>query len=61
LHKPINQFAKAHTDVDNVKKNAILKMLPVQVRGPKGIVNIVAFIDDGSNITLLDSTVAEKI
>jgi hypothetical protein len=35
-------------------------MLPVQVRGLKGIVNIVAFIDDGSNVTLLDSTVAEK-
>jgi hypothetical protein len=62
LHKPINQFAKADTvDVDNVKKNAILKMLSVQVRGPKGIGNIVAFIDDGNNVTLLDSTVAEKI
>jgi hypothetical protein len=36
-------------------------MLPVQVLGPKGIVNIVAFMDDGSNVTLLDSTVAEKI
>jgi hypothetical protein len=51
----------ANTNVDNKKKNVILKMLPVQVRGPKGIVNIVALIDDGSNVTLLDSTVAEKI
>jgi hypothetical protein len=36
-------------------------MLPVQVRGPKGIVNIVAFIDDASNVTLLDSTVADMM
>jgi hypothetical protein len=37
-------------------------MLPVhQVRGSKGIVNIVAFIDHGSNVTLIDSTVAEQI
>jgi hypothetical protein len=50
-----------NTNVDNVKKNEILKMLPAQVRGPKGIGNIVAFIDDGCNVTLLDSTLAKKI
>jgi hypothetical protein len=42
----------ANTNVDNMKKNAILKMLPVQVHGPKGILNIVAFIDDGSNYAI---------
>jgi hypothetical protein len=36
-------------------------MLPFQVRGTKGIVIIVAFIDDGSYVTLIDSTVPEKI
>jgi hypothetical protein len=36
----------------------ILKMLPVQFRG---IVDVIEFFDDGSNITLLDSSITVKL
>jgi hypothetical protein len=35
-----------------------LKMLPVQLRR---IVDVIAFFADGSNITLLDSSIAAKL
>jgi hypothetical protein len=32
----------------------------VQLRGPGGIVDVIEFFDDGSQITLLDSSIAVK-
>jgi hypothetical protein len=43
------------------ERKVILKMMSVQIRGPKATANVVAFIDDGSNITLLDSGLAAEI
>lgn len=46
---------------DTPKKGTLYKFLPVLLRGPKGCAKVIAFIDDGSNISLLEDTVANKI
>ncbi|XP_062703599.1 uncharacterized protein LOC134286050 [Aedes albopictus] len=38
---------------------ALLKILTVKVRGPKGVIEIPALIDEGSNLTILDAGVAK--
>ena len=38
-----------------------LKMIPVDIYGPKGSVRVLALMDEGSTITLLDSHVAAQI
>jgi hypothetical protein len=50
LHKP----SSFNDNRSGTKKKNILKMMSVQIRGPKATANVVAFIDDGSNITILD-------
>ncbi|XP_072936553.1 uncharacterized protein [Epargyreus clarus] len=40
---------------------AYLKMVPVELYGPKGAARILALLDEGSTVTLLDSTVARQI
>ncbi|CAG4991977.1 unnamed protein product [Colias eurytheme] len=40
---------------------AYLKMVEVQVYGPKGSEKIMALLDEGSTVTLLDSSVANRI
>ncbi|CAG4942377.1 unnamed protein product [Colias eurytheme] len=40
---------------------AYLKMLEVEVFGPKGSEKIIALLDEGSTVTLLDSAVANRI
>lgn len=50
------------TIVDNsLSRRTLFKFLPVQLKGPKGCVNVIAFIDDGSKISLLEEKVAEQI
>jgi hypothetical protein len=43
------------------QEKSILKMMLVQIRGPKATVNAIAFIDHSSNVTLLDSGLAAEI
>ncbi|XP_045784625.1 uncharacterized protein LOC123880521, partial [Maniola jurtina] len=43
------------------KKQSFLKIIPVQVEGPKGTINTFALLDDGSTVTLIDNSVAECI
>ncbi|XP_026746038.1 uncharacterized protein LOC113507378 [Trichoplusia ni] len=38
-----------------------LKIVPVQLYGPKGQVRVLALLDEGSTVTLLDASIAEKI
>ncbi|XP_048484641.1 uncharacterized protein LOC125490208 [Plutella xylostella] len=45
--------------VNNV--SGLLKILPVQVSGPKGVVDTFALLDDGSTCTIIESATAEKI
>ncbi|XP_072948442.1 uncharacterized protein [Epargyreus clarus] len=40
---------------------AYLKMVPVELYGPKGAARILALLDEGSTVTLLDSAVARQI
>lgn len=40
---------------------AYLKMVPVEVYGPKGTARILALLDEGSTVTLLDAAVAEQL
>ncbi|XP_063838164.1 uncharacterized protein LOC135087291 [Ostrinia nubilalis] len=40
---------------------AYLKMTPVNLYGPKGTAKVLALLDEGSTVTLLDSSVAKKI
>lgn len=44
-----------------VRKQSYLKILPVQVNGPKGSVNTFALMDDGSTVTLVDDDVAASV
>lgn len=39
----------------------LFKILPVNISGPKGVVQTFAFLDDGSSITLMNRDVADKI
>ncbi|XP_063532051.1 uncharacterized protein LOC134742795 [Cydia strobilella] len=41
--------------------NVLLKVLPVTVTGPKGTVQIFAFLDDGSTLSMIDQDVADEI
>ncbi|XP_045772949.1 uncharacterized protein LOC123872612 [Maniola jurtina] len=43
------------------KKQSFLKIIPVQVEGPRGTINTFALLDDGSTVTLIDNSVAECI
>ncbi|XP_054091373.1 uncharacterized protein LOC128922983 [Zeugodacus cucurbitae] len=48
--------------VENTNKNkTLLKFLPINLHGPKGSINIIAFIDDGARVTLIEEEVANKI
>ncbi|XP_065354638.1 uncharacterized protein LOC135949103 [Calliphora vicina] len=42
-------------------KETLFKFLPVQLKGPNGCVNVIAFIDNGSKISLLEEKVAKQI
>jgi hypothetical protein len=55
LHKPTENAVVSTTTEVGSERRDILKMISVQIRGPKATAIVVAFIDDGSNTTLLDS------
>jgi hypothetical protein len=59
LLKPTENAVISTTTAVGPERIVILKMMSVQIRGPKATANVVAFIDDitiyNSNITLLDS------
>ncbi|CAK1583274.1 unnamed protein product [Parnassius mnemosyne] len=44
-----------------VKKQSYLKILPIQVKGPKGAVNTFALMDDGSTVTLVDDSIVTSV
>lgn len=56
---------KEKTEVINsawtIKKQSYLKILPVQVKGPKGAVDTFALMDDGSTVTLVDDSVVTSV
>jgi hypothetical protein len=60
LHKTF-QNATVSTTLAPRKMKTILKMMSVQIRGPKATISVLAFLDEGSNITLLDSALAKEI
>ncbi|XP_067634167.1 uncharacterized protein [Eurosta solidaginis] len=39
----------------------LLKFLPIKLHGPKGSLEVMAFIDDGSKVTLLEERIANRI
>lgn len=43
------------------QRQTLLKYLPVKLRGPKGEINVIAFIDEGAKISLLENSVANAI
>ncbi|XP_026322792.1 uncharacterized protein LOC113232330 [Hyposmocoma kahamanoa] len=46
---------------DRSNTTALLKVLPVQVRGPKGTCNALALLDDGSTCSLIEAALARRI
>ncbi|XP_073842387.1 uncharacterized protein isoform X2 [Musca autumnalis] len=57
-----NATSSVTTIVDEyTNKKTLFKYLPVRLRGPKGYINIIAFIDDGSKISLQEEKVAKQI
>ncbi|XP_026747153.1 uncharacterized protein LOC113508367 [Trichoplusia ni] len=53
------KVASVHNNND--EDRAYLKIVPVQLYGPKGQVRVHALLDEGSTVTLLDASIAEKI
>ncbi|XP_026730254.1 uncharacterized protein LOC113495628 [Trichoplusia ni] len=53
------KVASVHNNKD--EDRAYLKIVPVQLYGPKGQVRVLALLDEGSTVTLLDASIAEKI
>ncbi|XP_026736747.1 uncharacterized protein LOC113500239 [Trichoplusia ni] len=43
------------------RKQSYLKIVPLKVKGPKGVVDTFALLDDGSTVTLIDEEVAKEI
>ncbi|XP_036345819.1 uncharacterized protein LOC118755071 [Rhagoletis pomonella] len=43
----------------NVETRTLLKFLPVRLTGPNGSLNVVAFIDDGAMVSLMEEGVAD--
>ncbi|CAG4967203.1 unnamed protein product [Colias eurytheme] len=58
--EPIMTNAVNNVCATNMSR-AYLKMVEVQVFGPKGSEKIMALLDEGSTVTLLDSSVANRI
>ncbi|XP_026735912.1 uncharacterized protein LOC113499598 [Trichoplusia ni] len=56
---PEEKVASVHNNKD--EDRAYLKIVPVQLYGPKGQVRVLALLDEGSSVTLLDASIAEKI
>ncbi|XP_026739836.1 uncharacterized protein LOC113502195 [Trichoplusia ni] len=56
---PEEKVASVHNNKD--EDRAYLKIVPVQLYGPKGQVRVLALLDEGSTVTLLDASIAEKI
>ncbi|XP_067625235.1 uncharacterized protein [Eurosta solidaginis] len=42
-------------------KQTLFKFLPVEIKGPKGSCKVIAFVDDGSKISLIEEQVAKTI
>nr|XP_034825593.1 uncharacterized protein LOC117983216 [Maniola hyperantus] len=57
--EPEEKIASINAAMSNGK--VYLKMIPVNLYGPKGQVQVLALLDEGSTITLVDSSIAEKI
>lgn len=45
----------------SLSKKTLFKFVPMQLRGPSGFVNVIAFVDDGSKISLFEEDVAKQI
>ncbi|XP_067619866.1 uncharacterized protein [Eurosta solidaginis] len=45
----------------NIQNKTLLKFLPVKLHGPKGCIEVIAFIDEGAKVTLLEEEVANEI
>ncbi|TLM45500.1 hypothetical protein FEC35_19075, partial [Acinetobacter baumannii] len=67
--KPETEPAENRESANNVRlpinctriSRAYLKMVPVEVYGPTGSTTVLALLDEGSTVTLLDSSVAKQI
>lgn len=40
---------------------ALLKIIPVRIRGPKGVAEVPALLDEGSSVTIIDADVADAL
>ena len=43
------------------QQEVLLRVTPVTVKGPKGSVTVLALLDEGSSVTLLESSIAQEI
>lgn len=72
LHYPVNQVANdtpeavttcpnetvTHINVSN--RTVLLKVLPIKIHGPNGIIDATALLDDGSTVSLINNRLAER-
>ena len=57
--EPLEKVASIHKSKGEEK--AYLKITPVDLYGPKGHVRVLALLDEGSTVTLLDASIAEQV
>ena len=59
---PESVVPASHTTLStSTRSHYLLRVIPVKLYGPKGIIKIQALLDEGSTISLLDATVAKKL
>ncbi|XP_065180445.1 uncharacterized protein LOC135811008 [Sycon ciliatum] len=68
LHHPMLHPPKRKDDVERTnlasaqqQSRVVLRTVPVAIRGPKGVVNTAALLDEASTVTLLDSDIAKQV
>lgn len=59
LHKEGTNNIVAH--INNSNQQVLLKMMPIKITGPYGSLDIVALLDEGSTLTLLDNSISDAI
>ncbi|XP_049871783.1 uncharacterized protein LOC126370802 [Pectinophora gossypiella] len=48
------------TNIDASECRVLLKVVPIRVHGPNGVIDTTALLDDGSTVSLLSSALAER-
>jgi hypothetical protein len=59
LHAVVRSHSGSHASSDG--KNVLFKMFPVKLLGPRGEVEVLAFVDEGSDSTIISDALCERL